>query len=264
MSEIQETYYGKRRTDERCERVCAAYADRYLFSRLHYMEERITGRDAASVQLQKTGGDLVLRNAGGKVIAVIDEKAKVRGHLNDVITFPSFEIVRRPAPGTHHTPGWFAHPVSCTTHYAMISVATDRQVEKGHEHELSEGDITCMVYALVSKKELTDWVKRETFKSIREIEDDARNLVFEWNASPNRPPWGAVKVYREDWRGKYLYLKLSADKDGQPVNLVIRRDVLRNAELIHEIYVDGGRVMRYTPPKLFAPLGERLAPVEQE
>ena len=79
--------------------------------------------------------------------------------------------------------------------------------------------------------------------------------------NPRRQKWGAVKVYREDWRGKYIYLKLSANMDNQPVNLVIRRDVLRNDGLIREVYVDDKRVAKYRHPQGFTVKGEKLVPM---
>lgn len=255
-------YYETRNRDVKCERLCAAYLDRNFFSHLpaDYTYERVDGRDEESVHRQKLGEDIVIRK-NGEVKCIIDEKAKVQGHLNDVITYPSFEIIRRPLPDVRHTLGWFSHPVSNTTHYAMISIGTNREVPRYSEHTLSVDDITCAVYSLISKKELVDWVKMQTFKGIEEITNDAYALFQEWKTNPRRQKWGAVKVYREDWRGKYIYLKLSANMDNQPVNLVIRRDVLRNDGLIREVYVDDKRVAKYRHPQGFTVKGEKLVPM---
>ena len=253
-------YMNKRKRDVQCENLCAAYVDKYFYSRLPTMTyERVDGSlNEESKQRQIVGEDVVLRDANGNVRCVIDEKAKIQGHLNDVLTYPSFEIIRRPIPDSRHTLGWFSHPVSNTTHYAMISIGTNREVAPYQEYTLNESDITCAVYGLICKKDLVAWVKEQTFKSIEEITNDAYQLFHEWKTNPQRQKWGAVKVYRQDWRGKYIHLKLSATNDNQPVNLVIRRDVLRNDGLIKEYYIDEKRAVKYKRPTTFTIMGEKL------
>lgn len=252
-------YSNRRKRDVRCENLCAAYVDKNFYSRLPSLTyERVSARDEESIERQKLGEDVVLRDKDGHIKCIIDEKAKIQGHLNDIITYPSFEIIRRPLPDLRHTLGWFSHPVSNTTHYAMISIGTNREVQPFHEYTLNEEDITCAVYGLICKKTLVQWIKEQTFKSIEEITNDAYQLFQQWKTNPQRQKWGAVKVYREDWRGKYIHLKLSANMDNQPVNLVIRRDVLRNDGLIREYYIDDKRAMKYRHPETFTIMGEKL------
>ena len=45
--------------------------------------------------------------------------------------------------------------------------------------------------------------------------------------------------------GKAIYLKISPRKFEMPVNLVVRRDILRKFNLITEIYIDSKHLKRF-------------------
>lgn len=250
-------YWGKRNNDIHTEEVCASFVDHNWFEKYpdHFSYERVSVKDR-----QLHGEDVVLTVNGGQTY-IIDEKAKMQGgYVNKVINYPSFEILCKNQYGTSHFESWFVSESQTNTHYAMISVASDKQIAKNEEYKLNEDDITCMVYGLINRDKLHHWVEKETGKTLKEITKDAWDLLtaYKNNPAPN-DRYDTVKVYRTDGDGsKYLYLKLSPKRMGQEVNLVVRRDYLRKDHLITEIYVDRNKVVKYTPPKFFDKMGDRL------
>ena len=73
-------YSNRRNRDVRCEQLCANYLDKNFYSRLtSFTYERVSARDEESIERQKLGEDIVLRDKDGHVKCIIDEKAKIQG-----------------------------------------------------------------------------------------------------------------------------------------------------------------------------------------
>lgn len=244
-------YLDKREHDCHLEKICADYVDKHLYKYgTMFTYERLNGNDPETKQRQLNGEDVaVIRN--GTITNRIDEKAKVYGLVNKVITYPSFEILCRNQYGTDHFESWFVSPTNTTTDYAFISIGSKKQVETGHEWELEESDISRMVYAKVNRKRLHLWLEEQIGKTMKEITADAWQLLRDYQTALLPEKQSTVTVYREDRTGKWLYLKLSENRREMPVNLIIRRDYLRNCGLINELYLEDGIVTKYIPPERF-------------
>jgi len=252
ITQAKNEYWDKRKHDNHIEAICAAYVDKNFFDKLPTMTyQRLNGNNEETKKRQLNGEDVLLLK-DGKVLNRIDEKAKVQGGmLNKVIGYPCFEILCKNKYLTGHFESWFVSPSNTTTHYALISIGSRKAVTPGHEYELQEGDITRMVYGLISRDRLHDWIEMQTGKSIKQITEDAWELLNNFEGKKFPQLFDTVKVYKSDGRGKYLYLKISDKKKELPVNLIVRRDYLRNCGLITELYVDKTQVRRYEPPELF-------------
>lgn len=237
-------YWKKRNRDMIIEQNCAAYADKYFFDKMRrYSYERIPWDDEESKTRQIRGEDLIVHRDNLPDM-IIDEKAKVGGMINKVIKYPSFEILCKTQYLTRHFESWFVSPKNTTTHYAMISIASDKD-----EKNFLSGDINCMVYALIPVKPLKNWIEEETGKTMDEIKQDAWDLLTEYQNIPYPSKNDGVKVYKSDLFGKFIHMKVTPEwkNSSQPVNLVIRRDYLRINHLINEIYFDNEKVKHPYP-----------------
>ena len=236
-------YWNKRNIDMRLEENLAAYADRYFFARLsclNYTYERIPWDDAESRMRQLRGEDVVLHRRNYPDM-VIDEKAKVYGLINKVIGYPSFEILCKDKSLGNFFESWFVSPRNTTTHYAMISISSDKTDEK----TLLSGDIRCMVYGLINVGKLKAKIEEETGKTLDQIKEDAWKLLEDYQNNQCPDYRDECLVYSRDEMGKAIYLKISPRKFEMPVNLVVRRDILRKFNLITEIYIDSKHLKRF-------------------
>lgn len=235
-------YRKQRSADMVLEENLAAYADRYFFDRLSnlYTYERIPWDDTESRMRQLRGEDVILhrRNLGDMII---DEKAKVYGLVNKVLSYPSFEILCKDKNLGKFFESWFVSPKNTTTHYAMISIASDKD-----ERSLLSGDINCMVYALINVRKLKDWLQEETGRTLDQMKDDAWNLLESYSNNPCPDYRDESLVYKKDILGKAIYLKISPRKWEMPVNLVVKREYLRVNNLVSEIYIDRRHLRKYT------------------
>lgn len=221
--------YSQRPADELMEGICAGYIDKYLFGKL----QGHTVRRNSDAETQILGEDLEWVTPSGKRLN-IDEKAKTQGLINKVLMYPSFEILCRNRNGDYFE-SWFINPRNISTHYSMISIATR---DGGYPRD-SE-DISAMVYGIVSKDALYGYLSSIGL-SRSDLLGDARGISGV----------ETVKTYRRDDNGKAVYLKCSASRDEQPVNLVVRRDILRKKGIIKEIYITKDKFERYGYPKDF-------------
>lgn len=258
-------YWDKRNKDVHCEEMCASYVDDNWFSKmpdkLTYERVRVVDDETKARQIQ--GEDVVVTiNTSGKTM-VIDEKAKLYGMVNRVLNYPSFEVICKNQYGTDFFESWFVSDSQTNTHYAMISIGADHEVPKGDEYTLDESQITCMVYGLIDRAKLHDWVESKTGKTIDEITKDAWELLDEYHQHPYKyTKFAPVHTYCKDELGNYIYLKLSKDKKEQPVNLIVRRDYLRKHKLITEVYIDKDKVTKYIPPATFDRKGDKLEAID--
>ena len=164
--------------------------------------------------------------------------------LNKVIMYPSFEIICKDKEFRHYFDSWFVTPRNINNTYAIISASTSIYTPDGEEWKLGADDYDCMVYGIIDKDKIHDFVEAETGRTIQQITDDAYELVDDF-VEKSRYMDNLYLTYRRDGIGPYIYLKLSGKRKEQPVNLVVRRDVIRNHSLISEVYIDKDKVCKY-------------------
>jgi hypothetical protein len=116
-----------------------------------------------------------------------------------------------------------------------------------------------MLYGIISKKGLLNWLYNEIGLTIDNIKEDAWDMLHSYVNGCYFNTNNIVKVYKSDSLGKCVYLKLSHKLFEQPINLIIRRDYLRKNNLIREIYIDKDKVCKYRMPDRFNPREEILS-----
>jgi len=236
MNTQLKNYHTKRANDCHIEEICASFADKFYFDKCTAKNPSLAYERVADVERQFKGEDLLLKK-DGRVIAHVDEKAKTYKCLGEVINWPSFEIKKY---DTGHI-GWFANPGNTTTHYAYISIASSKDVMPGNEWELEEADISRMVYAFINAKKFKKWVHDQTGKTLEAIVRDADKMVADYEESP------CPELLRKHYN-KYIHLTYSPNMREKPVNLVVRRDMMRLHNLMTEIYIDRNHYQKYDAP----------------
>ena len=248
-------YWDKRNKDIGIEQMCADYVDTYWFGKY---PDKITFERVTDSTRQKRGEDVIVTiNASGRSM-VIDEKAKTGGCIGKVLAYPCLEVLCKNQYGTGFFESWFATSSNTTTHYAMISLGSDKTFKQGEEWKIKPEDITCMVYGLINVAKLKHFVEKETGKTIKEITDDAWAMLEDWEQNQYRYKYDPVKSYKKDSIGNYIHLKMSTKKKEQPINLMVRRDVMRNNGLITEVYIDKDKVSKFVPVNKFDRMGDIL------
>lgn len=241
-------YWDKRNKDIGIEQMCADYVDTYWFSKY---PDKITFERVTDDKRQKRGEDVIVTiNASGRSM-VIDEKAKTSGCIGQVIGYPCLEVLCKNQYGTGFFESWFATSSNTTTHYAMISLGSNKAFKQGEEWKMKPEDITCMCYGLVHVAKLKHFVEKETGKTIKQITEDAWAMIEDWEQNQYRYRYPPVKSYSKDGLGNYIHMKMTTTKKEQPINLMVRRDYLRNNGLISEVYIDPNKVCKYQIPNRF-------------
>ena len=232
-------YQTRREKDCHIEKICSDFVDKYYLDKCIAKYSSLGYERVTDINSQFKGEDLLLKK-DGNVIARVDEKAKIYKCIGEVINWPSFEITFLNRAG-ERSAGWFANPENTTTHYAIISIASSKDVEPGREWELEEADISRMVYAFVNAEKLKQWVHSETGRTIDAIVRDADKMVADYEECP------CSELLRK-YYNKYIHLTYSPSMREKPVNLVIRRDMMRLYRLMMEVYIDRNDYKHYEAP----------------
>lgn len=134
--------------DKLIEENVAEFTDTYFWSKLN---SNAAVTRAEDLQMQYAGVDVQLSTSTSLVN--FDEKAKVRGCLNSVLQYPSFELKMTARSGARRD-GWFFSALS-TDYYAFISVSADTTAE----NDLScDGRISAIDMLWVKKDDIEDMV----------------------------------------------------------------------------------------------------------
>lgn len=192
--------------DKLIEENVARFTDKHFWSKFKVPAERVEDK-----QLQYAGVDVKLGSTS------FDEKAKIRGCLNSVCQYPSFEL-KMTSRGGSRLDGWFFSALS-TDYYAFIAVSADTSIE----NELSaDGRISAVDMLWVKKQDVKDMLYEQMTdeqleEDIQELQDeDCLDALLGWN-------WGKARKKYE--HGKF-WLTYSKYLKEQPVNLVAARETL--------------------------------------
>lgn len=244
MSKLGIEYERKRKKDEKIEKACADWLDKFFYSKWpDYKLDRRTDQE-----MQFAGVDIILHGTKHKSV-FIDEKAKVRKRLGQVITHPSFEIIVKNRNGVFF-PSWLVSEKSKATAYGFISVV---EAKTQNENALTEADIDRVVYGLVDKAKLWDYIRNNLMQSPAMLILSAQQLVMDYECTFDRDKPNDVHILSRDSDGRRkAYLKVrqpKAEEPEMPVNLVIRRDVLRANGLITEYDINRDGFSYYKPER---------------
>lgn len=194
-----------RKRDERLEYEVGNWLDKHFYNRTKNVKvERVKDQER-----QCKGIDVLVGSTK------VDEKLKIRGLLNSVIEFPSFEIMRIDRSG-NYSEGWFIDSRNETEYYAFLSVFSTAS----SEDLVRESNITKVVYLLVKKSEVSESI----MKSKRRLLDDAEELIYDQYEERKR-------YFNSAW------LKISRQLREAPVNLVVKRSFLKTLPHTKEIEI---------------------------
>lgn len=194
-----------RKTDEMLEHEVANWLDNHFYNRTKNVKvERVKDQER-----QCKGIDVLVGNTK------VDEKLKIRGLLNSVIEFPSFEITRIDRSG-NYSEGWFVDSRNETEYYAFLSVFSTAS----SENQVKESNITKVIYLLVKKSEVSEAI----MKSRRKLVEDAEELIYDQTEERKRYCSSA-------------WLKISRQLREAPVNLVVKRSFLKSLPHTKEIEI---------------------------
>ena len=209
-----------RKQDMAAEQQLALFLDRCFWSRLTDKAgqpvpfERVTDRDT-----QLTGIDVILRFPGQTIC--IDEKASLYYCNRNLPTF-AFELdLVQPAGGTLLT-GWFLKKTLKTDRYLLIwpNVVCEKQGRQWVRKDiaqLEEPDFTVAEACLLSKEKLKKYLRE---KGLDDAQLQRRAVSLRRRASAEE------KVQLTEKLGPGLKLMYSGQLAEEPVNLIIRKDLL--------------------------------------
>lgn len=179
----------------------AKFMDEYLWKKIAQKKniqfERVTDK-----QRQYRGQDVVIGNV------IVDEKAKVKNCMNEILMYPSFELQHICSTGKI-VDGWFMKQTD--THlYAYIAVFSSAKTE----YDISFDNIDHLNVMLVKKSEVKDFIhKYDTEENLKNAIDQLRDQQYE-------------NKYR--FVHNMYWLKKSTQFDEQPINLVLKRETLES------------------------------------
>lgn len=201
-----------RKRDERLEHEVGNWLDKHFYNRTKNVKvERVKDKTR-----QCKGIDVLVGSTK------VDEKLKIRGLLNSVIEFPSFEVMRIDRSG-NYSEGWFIDSGNETEYYAFLSVFSTAS----SEDLVKESNITKVVYLLVKKSEVSEAI----MKSNRKLMDDAEELIYDQTEE-------RMRYFHSAW------LKISRHLKEAPVNLVVKRSFLKTLPHTKEIEITKEKVRK--------------------
>lgn len=192
--------------DKMIEEKVAEFTDKYFWSKLPSHREQ-------SLSAQYAGIDVQLSTNNGTIN--FDEKAKIRGCLNSILQYPSFELEMTSRSGIRKE-GWFLANTVQTDYYAFIGVfatttdenklTADNQISAVDMLWVKKNDVQNMIYEQISEKQLKE--------DIAELQEDDISPLMNYGKARKRYPH------------KKFWLTYSSNLKEQPVNLVTTRDIL--------------------------------------
>lgn len=196
-------YKTNRKKDSRLSEQVGMFMDEHFYSKLGEKWRRVTDGE-----LQKRGVDVEFGNCN------IDEKVKVKdGYLNKILEYPSFELsfVNR---NLKRQNGWFIDGNSLTDYYAFISVYTDAK----NEYSIENDNISRLVVLFVKRTEIMKYVLENNIDLGKDIKELSSYEMGE----------------RIDHTGSGIHTKISMQFSEKPINMVVRREILRGLESTRE------------------------------
>ena len=190
----------KYKVDQLIEAGVSKFLDEHFYSKLKADVTRWHDKEH-----QFAGIDVTVKSVN------FDEKLKIRGSLNSVLAYPSFEVslINR---GGHQQDGWFTQQLS-TDYYAYIGVYSYGTDENAIScpNEISACDVLW-----VKKQDVVDMVEEQmTIDELKEDADELRNDGYDENDKK-----------RKTYPHRRFWLTYSAWMSEKPVNLVTTRATL--------------------------------------
>lgn len=210
--------------DKLIEENIAKFTDQNFWHKFKAPSKRVE-----DIQMQYSGVDVQLSNIN------FDEKAKIRGCLNSVYQYPSFELEMTTRSGVRRE-GWFFSALS-TDFYSFVGVSADTTIE----NDLSaDGHITAVDILWVKKSDVQKMVQEhveidQLKKDIAELQDeDCLDKQLGWNFSKARKRYADGKFW-------ITYSKTLKEK---PVNLVVPRATLEKLPHSRHFVVTKDRIKK--------------------
>ena len=202
-------YSTTRSKDVLIEKAAAEFLDENFYSKAA-IANGVDFRRVVDVKEQLKGIDVIY---GGKKL---DEKVKIKGYLNRILEYPSFELSFVNRSG-HEQVGWFADRDRETDYYVFIAVFANIE----DEYDLTKESIEKLNLLFVKKDELF----MHLAKSGSPVWEDSLRLRK------------SSFIDRISYPHGEFYLKISRQFSETPINIVYRRYVLKGFEHTREIEV---------------------------
>ena len=203
--------------DNIIERNVGKFMDEYFWKKIA-QDKNVSFERVTDKRRQWRGQDVVI----GDII--IDEKAKVINCMNEILKTPSFELQHIGSTGTL-VDGWFMK--NTDTHiYAFIAVFSSVK----SAYNISFDNIEHLNVLLVNKSEVKKLIyKYDTEENIRRAVDYLRDDDFE---------------IKYKFSHDMYWLKKSTQLKEQPINLVLKRELLENIKTTKIINVYKDRIQK--------------------
>lgn len=189
--------------DRKIEAGVAKFLDEHFYA---VLKEKVPVIRWDDTEHQYAGIDLTINNTH------LDEKVKVRGCLNSVYGYPSFEVSLK-NKANYVQDGWFVQPLS-TDYYTFIGVYsyTNDECSISDDNNISACDVLW-----VKKQDVVDMVEEQM--TVDQLKSEAKELRED-----------TTKLFKGKSRTTYkhrkFWLTYSAWLDEKPVNLVTLRTTL--------------------------------------
>ncbi len=226
-----------RAEDMRAERALAAFMDDCFYSKLASRQgDSLTFQRMMDRASQRAGIDVCIETGGRRML--IDEKASLY-YSNLMIPTFAFELdwIQPGHPGL--LPGWFVDERLATEYYMLIwpnikCTHQDGSWIRKDIRALSKNDFTIVEAILLKKTDLQTALGQQGYDR-KCLEDCAVRFRKTCGADPEKTD----RPCNEDLNG-YLHLSYSGQLAEKPVNLVIRKELLKKlAKGIYLISSDG-------------------------
>ena len=190
----------KYKADQLIEAGVAEFLDENFYSKIEAPVQRWHDK-----QHQFAGIDVSIKNIN------FDEKTKIRGCLNQVLGFPSFEMSLLNKGGNVQD-GWFMQNLS-TDYYAYISVYSYGDDENAIS---ASSQISACDVLWVKKQDVVSMVEEQM--PMQQLREDAEEL--------REDDFMVFTKKRKTYKHKRFWLTFSSWLQEKPVNLVVPRDTL--------------------------------------
>lgn len=204
--------------DRMIEGEIGKYLDQYFYSKSS-IKNHVPFKRISETQKQYAGIDVEFGNLK------IDEKAKYKGLLNQILSCPSFETTLINKAGNVQN-GWFMQSGSQTNYYLFIAVYTTAT----KEDDIRFDNIQKLNLLFIKKADVKKYVAQYTNNA--EILSWANYLRY--NSYDNRHYFKRNK----------LWLTYSPTLDEQPVNIVMPREEIKKWNGTKELEVTPDKVLK--------------------
>lgn len=197
----------KYEADHKIEAGVAKFLDEHFYA---IFKEKVPVMRWDDTEHQYAGIDLTINNTQ------FDEKVKVRGCLNSVYGYPSFELQLNNRANQIQD-GWFIDKQHTTDYYTYIGVYS----YTNDENSISDdNNISACDVLWVKKQDVVDMIEEQM--TMDELKSDAAQL--------SEDDFMPAQKKRKTYPHRKFWLTYSAWMHEKPVNLVVPRDTLEKLQ----------------------------------